>query len=142
MMPCRVGVGVVIIRGDYVLLGRRLKEPYKGFLGCPGGSVDRETATDAAFREVFEETGLILLHAMPLAVWVDEGTSVKDGNPYVCVFLQGTLRSGDEPVNREPDTTESWEWHKVCDLNYKELVPFTGAAINEAFRLDNPNYPY
>lgn len=58
----RVGVGVVIIRetdGRQVLLVLRGKEPAKGMWSVPGGSLELgETVSEAAEREVQEETGL------------------------------------------------------------------------------------
>ena len=44
-----------------VLLIRRGRPPYKGMLALPGGFVEyRETPQEAAFRELAEETGLVL----------------------------------------------------------------------------------
>lgn len=58
----RVGVGVVVIRETderQVLLVLRGKEPAKGKWSVPGGSVELgETISEAAAREVHEETGL------------------------------------------------------------------------------------
>jgi ADP-ribose pyrophosphatase YjhB (NUDIX family) len=54
-----VGVGVVVRRGDRVLLVRRSKPPRQGEWSIPGGAIDLgETTEQAAAREVLEETGL------------------------------------------------------------------------------------
>ena len=46
---------------EQVLLIRRGKEPQKGILTFPGGSLELgETMADCAIRETFEETGLQL----------------------------------------------------------------------------------
>jgi len=54
-----VGVGVLVKRGDKVLLVRRRFDPGRGKWSIPGGLVELgETVRDAALREVYEETGL------------------------------------------------------------------------------------
>ncbi len=53
------GVGVVVWKGDHVLLVQRAKEPRRGEWSIPGGSHDiGETVRQAAVREVMEETGV------------------------------------------------------------------------------------
>lgn len=54
-----IGVGVIVFRGDDVLLIRRSKPPNKGGISLPGGGQHLgETVRQAAAREVMEETGL------------------------------------------------------------------------------------
>ena len=53
------GVLLVLRQGEDLLLIRRTKAPYKGYLGLPGGKMEAgETPLDAARREMLEETGL------------------------------------------------------------------------------------
>lgn len=53
------GVGVVVWRGDEVLLVRRGRAPRKGDWSIPGGLQELgETVGETALREVREETGL------------------------------------------------------------------------------------
>jgi 8-oxo-dGTP diphosphatase len=55
-IPC---VGVVCLRGDQVLLIKRGKPPREGQWSIPGGRMEwGETVTDAALRELREETGV------------------------------------------------------------------------------------
>lgn len=52
-------VGVVCLRGQEVLLIRRGKPPRVGEWSLPGGRIEPgERATDAALRELVEETGI------------------------------------------------------------------------------------
>lgn len=54
-----VGVGVVVFRGDEVLLVKRGKEPRRDGWSIPGGAQEvGETCAEAARRELVEETGL------------------------------------------------------------------------------------
>jgi 8-oxo-dGTP diphosphatase len=54
-----VGIGIVVIRGNEVLLCRRGKPPNIGSWTLPGGAQDvGETCEAAARRELMEETGL------------------------------------------------------------------------------------
>jgi ADP-ribose pyrophosphatase YjhB (NUDIX family) len=55
----QVGIGIVLLRGDEVLLIRRGKPPGLGKWSLPGGGQELgETAEACARRELFEETGL------------------------------------------------------------------------------------
>jgi 8-oxo-dGTP diphosphatase len=54
-----IGIGIVVIKGDHVLLCRRGKPPSVGSWTLPGGAQDLgETCEAAARRELLEETGL------------------------------------------------------------------------------------
>ncbi len=54
-----VGIGIVVLRGDEVLLIRRGRPPAEGEWALPGGAQKLgETAGQAARRELAEETGL------------------------------------------------------------------------------------
>jgi ADP-ribose pyrophosphatase YjhB (NUDIX family) len=55
----RVGIGVVLVRGDECLLIRRARPPAAGAWSLPGGAQRLgETAEGCARRELREETGL------------------------------------------------------------------------------------
>jgi 8-oxo-dGTP diphosphatase len=55
----RVGIGIVLLRGDEVLLVKRGKPPGVGQWSLPGGAQELgETAEACARRELLEETGL------------------------------------------------------------------------------------
>lgn len=67
-----VGIGVVLFRGDAVLLVRRARPPLAGAWSFPGGAQELgETAEDAARRELREETGMAAAGALRLAAHVD-----------------------------------------------------------------------
>ena len=73
------GVGVVVFRNEEVLLVKRKKAPYKGQWSIPGGKqLPGETVTQAARRELMEETGvevneLTLIDVIDIIVPDEEG---------------------------------------------------------------------
>ena len=82
-----VGVGVVVWRGDNVLLIQRGKPPRIGAWSLPGGAQELgETVRETAGREVREETG-VEIDVTHLIDVVDTITRDKDGR----VRLQYTL---------------------------------------------------
>jgi ADP-ribose pyrophosphatase YjhB (NUDIX family) len=55
----QIGIGVVLLRGEEVLLVQRGQPPAAGAWSLPGGRQELgETAEDCARRELLEETGL------------------------------------------------------------------------------------
>lgn len=57
-----VGIGVLVWRGDEVLLVRRGRPPQQGEWSLPGGGQELgETLFEGAVREVFEETRLAVV---------------------------------------------------------------------------------
>jgi 8-oxo-dGTP diphosphatase len=51
--------GIVVIRGDEILLIQRGKPPHQGEWSIPGGKIEfGETSAEAALRELKEETGI------------------------------------------------------------------------------------
>ena len=66
-----VGIGVVVFKGDQVLLVRRAKPPNVGSWSLPGGAQELgETVEQAARRELDEETG-VTVGPLELAAVVD-----------------------------------------------------------------------
>jgi ADP-ribose pyrophosphatase YjhB (NUDIX family) len=75
-----VGVGVVVLKGDQVLLIRRGQPPRQGEWSIPGGTQELgETVRETAVREIMEETGLAIAHLRLIDV-VDAFGKHPDGN--------------------------------------------------------------
>jgi 8-oxo-dGTP diphosphatase len=106
----RVGVGVLICRGDRVLLGRRRGSHGAGTWAPPGGHLEfGESAEACARRETAEETGLVLGDVARGPYTVDAFPA--EGKHYVTLFTVAR-DAGGEPRVHEPDKVEAWEWHR------------------------------
>ncbi|MDE0370054.1 MAG: NUDIX domain-containing protein [bacterium] len=91
-----VGVGVVVIEQGRMLLVERGRGILAGSWAIPGGKVRYgERLTDAAVREVREETGLDV--ALGEVVWA--GESLGDSDPpehhFVLVDFTGKVKGGE-----------------------------------------------
>lgn len=93
-----VGIGVVVLRGDDVLLVRRGKPPRVGSWSLPGGGQELgETVLEAAHREVAEETGLTV-EILGIVDVVDSITRDAEGRiqfHYTLVDMVAEWREGD-----------------------------------------------
>lgn len=98
-----------------MLLGRRIAVHGNGCWQLPGGKPHAGDADDAAtaLRELAEETGLVGGAAFALATQVDDFPVV--GKRYTTSFM-GIADVQGEPVNREPDKNEGWEWFPLAAL--------------------------
>lgn len=74
-----VGIGIVVLKGDAVLLIQRAKPPHIGSWSLPGGAQELgETVEQAARRELAEETG-VTVGALELVAVVDSIRPDPDG---------------------------------------------------------------
>ncbi|MED6340404.1 MAG: NUDIX hydrolase [SAR324 cluster bacterium] len=128
-----VGVGVVVLRGDKVLLVQRVKAPNKGQWSIPGGKQRLgETVMQAVHRELLEETGVniekpTLLDVVDVIVPDDKGkiqyhyTLVE----YQAEWLSGECRSGDDAGDIK--------WVTFDELSSLRLLEITKEIILKAF---------
>lgn len=117
-----VGVGVMLLKDNKVLLGRRHKDPKKadsllhgeGSWTMPGGKLGfGEKLKDAAFREVLEETG-IKIHKEGLRNISVTDDIVEDAHFVTIGFLCDKFEG--EPKVMEPDEIVEWKWFDLDDL--------------------------
>ena len=103
------GVGVVVWKGDHVLLIQRGKEPMRGSWSIPGGSHDiGETVREAAVREVMEETG-VTIKLGPVIDVIDTIRRDDKGGvathytliDFVATWISGEAVAGDDAMDAE-----------------------------------------
>ena len=108
----RVGIGVLVVRSDLLLLGKRRGAHMPGYYAAPGGHLEfGESFAACAAREVAEETGLVVDNIKFLMI----GNYDFYGKHYVDVDMIAHSTDG-EPKVMEPDKVESWSWYPLDDL--------------------------
>jgi 8-oxo-dGTP diphosphatase len=114
--PC---AGLVVLKGDAVLLLRRAHPPRRGCLDVPGGFMDADESIErAARRELTEETGLTLGSVEPLANNRDRNFLRGFGRfPTMNFYFLGRWRRG-EP--RAADDAASAEWIPLARLGGRD----------------------
>lgn len=109
---------VILDGNNRVLLVKRGHEPAKGLWSLPGGSVEEgETLTQAAVREVFEETGLNVVTGDE--VWRVR-VELSKGHYYDVRALSATVTGG---VLAAGDDAADAGWWDSAELLHLDLTP-------------------
>ncbi|MDP3093533.1 MAG: NUDIX domain-containing protein [bacterium] len=132
-----IGVGVMILRDDKVLLGKRHSDPQKadselhgeGRWTMPGGKLHfGEKLKEAAFRETFEETG-IRINQEKLEIISVADDMVEDAHFVTIGFLCKDFEG--EAKVMEPDEITEWQWFSLNNL--PEPIYFPSKGIIEHY---------
>ena len=127
-----VGVGVIVFRDKEVLLVQRNKEPNKGQWSIPGGSqLLGETASEAAQRELLEETGVKVdrLFLVDVVDAIIPGVEGKIKYHYTLVDYMGQWQSGE---SRPGDDTKEVRWVRLNELSSYSLLEKTMKIVQKA----------
>ena len=117
-----VAVGVLVRRGDEILLVQRGKPPHKGDWSIPGGHLKYgETISDAAVREVREECGIeIKLRDVRLVLNRIGRTEAGIQYHFVIIDLLADWLSGDPVAG---DDAEAIQWVRPDEVRELETSP-------------------
>lgn len=127
----RIGIGVIIKRGEKILMGLRKGAHGEGTWSFPGGHLEfNETFECCVRREVKEETGLEVREAKFVTATNDIMTS--DGKHYVTIFMEASVDDG-EPTICEPDYCMRWQWfypHQMPENIFLPIINLIKSGYN------------
>jgi 8-oxo-dGTP diphosphatase len=116
----RVGVAVILRRGDRVLMGLRKGSHGAGTWSFPGGHLEPgETVFECASRELREETGIDVEPRRFRKSTYTNDVFQAEGKHYVTVYVEGwrppwpgdpALDPTPEPKILEPEKCAEWRW--------------------------------
>ena len=122
----KVGVGVIVMKQEKVLLGKRKNAHGEGTWCFPGGHLEMwEELWQCAKREVKEETGLeINIHESDsnFAYATTNDMFHQENRHYVTLFVRANYVNG-KPKVMEPEKCERWNWFKWNNLPSPLFIP-------------------
>jgi 8-oxo-dGTP diphosphatase len=119
----RVGVGVIVMRGTKILMGKRKGSHGAGTYSVPGGHLEfGETVGTCAKREVLEETGIVINDPLFQAGFTNDYFE-EESKHYATLFVASRYNEG-EAQNLEPEKCEGWDWYDLAELPEPLFLPF------------------
>ena len=127
-----IGMGILVLRENRVLLGKRQGSHGAGYFAAPGGHLEfGESFAAGVRREVREETGLEISELRLLSVGNYLFGRADGERHYVDVDFVCEAPSG-EPQLLEPDKCEGWAWYELDAL--PEPLFIVTARMIEGYR--------
>jgi len=123
----KIGVGVIIRKGNKVLLGQRKNAHGTGAWCPPGGHLEfMETIDDCARRETNEESGLVITNIQK-PVFTEDFFKEEEKH-YITMLVTTDWESG-EPELREPHKCEEWRWFTWDKLPTPLFLPMQNHIV-------------
>jgi len=117
----KVGVGVIIIKDNKVLLGKRKNAHGAGSWNFPGGHLEYgESWENCATRETIEETNIIINNIRFAAATND--IFPMEEKHYITIYMLAEYKSGEVKI-MEPDKCEEWDWFEWDKLPQPLFIP-------------------
>jgi len=130
-----VGIGVVVWRGDKILLVKRAQPPRQGEWGLPGGVQQLgETIFAAAMREVREETGLEIT---PLRIITALDVIAPDADQkieYHYTIIEVVAAASDDQITAQDDALDV-RWASLDEVEQLCAWP----EVTRVVRLSRPD---
>jgi 8-oxo-dGTP diphosphatase len=127
-----VGVGVVVFKGNNVLLAQRSNKPRMNSWSIPGGAQELgETVEDAAHREIREETSIEieLLGLVEVVNSINHDDEERVQFHYTLIDFVAEWKSGD--VDAGDDAVDA-RWVPLGEIGDYNLRPLTHEVILQA----------
>lgn len=112
MQRPQVGIGLLVVKGNSILLGERKSSHGKGEFGGPGGHLENfESFEDCIMREFIEEVGTEM-RLKNLRYLCTTNLMKYPPKHYVDIGMVAEWESG-EPIIGEPHKLKSWGWYDI-----------------------------
>lgn len=123
----KIGIGVIVIKDEKILLGKRKNSHGAGDWSFPGGHLEfKESWQDCAKREVLEETGITIKNIKFATATND--IFEKENKHYVTIFMKAEYDSGQLQI-MEPDKCDEWNWFDWQQLPGPLFVPIQNLLL-------------
>ena len=127
----KVGVSVLVRRGDEILLEKRAHVHGKDTWGPPSGHIDfGETPEHTAQRETYEETGVTINNLVFLAVTND--VFDLEQKHYITLWFDATYETGEAQVKAPKEEAEVG-WFKRDALPQPLFLPLQHLLEGETY---------
>ncbi len=124
----KVGVGVIVIKDNKVLLGKRKGAHGEGSWAFPGGHLEfNESLEDCAKREVAEETGITIKNIRKFTYTND--IFPQEGKHYITCYVLADYDSGEVKI-MEPNKCEKWDWFEWNKFPEPVFIPLKNLLLD------------
>lgn len=126
----KVGVGVIVMKDNKVILGKRInKHGHKTWCFAGGHLEFGESWEECAHRETMEEIGITIKNVRFSNVVTNDFFSLENKH-YITIYMLADYDSGQVNV-LEPEKCEAWEWFEWDALPEPLFLPIQNLLKQE-----------